>query len=176
MSGKLHQVHVEYAPAEDRLLLKFNTVNREELRFWLTRKFVKSFWDALQKLLGDTGGAGTFSDPVLRKAMVGLEQERAAPADRFRQPFAEKPSKFPLGEAPVLVIGFTYGQPQRIGGTGRIAFETESGHEVTLPADSTLLHSLSKMLLGINAKTGWDLALSPGYTVGETPGRPARVH
>ena len=83
MSGKLHQVHVEYAPAEDRLLLKFNTVNREELRFWLTRKFVKTFWDALQKLLGDTGGAGAFSDPVLRKAMVGLEQERAAPAERF---------------------------------------------------------------------------------------------
>ena len=51
MTGRLHQLHVEYAPAEDRILLKFNTVDRQELRFWLTRKFVKSFWDSLQTLL-----------------------------------------------------------------------------------------------------------------------------
>jgi len=176
MSGRLHQVHVEFAPAEDRILLKFNTVDRQELRFWLTRKFVKTFWDALQNLLGGTGRAKVQADPVLRKAMVGFEQERAAPPERFNQPFAEKPSAYPLGEEPVLVTGFSYVAPKRPGGTGRISFETASGHEVGLPADATLLHSLSKMLIGINAKTGWDLNLAPGYALGEEPVRPARVH
>lgn len=108
--------------------------------------------------------------------MVGLEQERAAPAERFRQPFAEKPSAFPLGESPVLVTGFTYVEPKRMGSTGRIVFETATGHQVTLPADSTLLHSLSKMLVGINGKTDWDLTLSPGYALGEQATRPSRIH
>ena len=176
MTGRLHQVHVEFAPAEDRILLKFNTVNREELRFWLTRKFVKSFWDALQKWLVDSGTAAAQRDPALKKAMVELDQERAAPAERFSHAFAVKPDSFPLGEAPLLVTGFSFSAPAHAGRVGRIAFETASGHEVALPADTTLLHSLSKMLLAINAKTGWDLALSPGYVLGETPARPARVH
>lgn len=176
MTGRLHQLHVEYAQAEDRILLKFNTMDRQELRFWLTRKFVKTFWDSLQALLESTGRAKAQSDPALRKAMVDFEQERAAPKERFAKPFAEHPAAFPLGEAPLLVTGFSYRPPKRSGGAGRIAFETESGHEVGLPADATLLHSLSKMLIGVNEKTGWDLKLQPGYALGEEPARPARVH
>ena len=85
MTGRLHQVHVEFAPAEDRILLKLNTMDREELRFWLTRKFVKTFWDTLQKLLAESGRAAAQPDPALKKAMVELDQERAAPAD-WRHP------------------------------------------------------------------------------------------
>lgn len=176
MTGRLHQLHVEYAPAEDRILLKFNTVDRQELRFWLTRKFVKSFWDQLQILLAGQGRASTQSDPELKKALVGFEQEQAAPEERFVQPFAENPAAFPLGESPLLVTGFSYKAPKRPGGRGRIAFETESGHEVGLPANAVLLHSLSKMLIDINPRTGWDLELRPGYALGEEPARPARVH
>lgn len=176
MTGRLHQVHVEYAPAEDRVLLKLNTVDRQELRFWLTRKFVKSFWDTLQKLLEGVGGAQMQSDPALRKAMVGLEQERAAPKERFGKPFVGEPTGFPLGEDPVLVTGFVYKASRRAGGTGRVAFETAGGHEIGMPADATLLHSLSKMLVGINERTGWDLVLEPGYALGERPEKPARMH
>jgi hypothetical protein len=176
MTGRLYQVHVEYEPAEDRLLLKFNTLDRQELRLWLTRKFVKSFWDALQNLLLTSGRAGAQSDPALQRAMVGFEQERAAPGDRFTKKFAEAAASFPLGKSPVLVTGFSYKAPQRAGAAGRIAFETASGHEVGLPADATLLHSLSKMLIGINDRTGWDLKLEAGYALGEEPARPARVH
>src|SRR5262249_4451922 len=92
MTGRLHQLHVEYAPADARILLKFNTVDRQELRCWLTRKFVKSFWDSLQTLLAGLGRAGTQSDPVLKKAMVGFEQECAAPRERFAKSFAEDPA------------------------------------------------------------------------------------
>lgn len=181
MAGRLHQLHVEYAPAEDRILLKFNTVDRQELRFWLTRKFVKTFWDQLQILLADVGRAGTQSDPAAKKAMVGFEQEKAAPSERFAQPFEDDPATFPLGDKPLLVTGFSYTPPKRSGsagrgGIGRIAFETESGHEVGLPANAVLLHSLSKMLIDINPRTGWDLKLTPGYSLGEEPARPARMH
>ena len=181
MTGRLHQVHVEYEPAEDRILLKFNTMDRQELRLWLTRKFVKSFWDSLQKLLENLGRAGAQSDPALKKAMVGFEQDGAVPRERFTKGFAGEASSFPLGQSPVLVTGFSYKAPKRAGGAGRaavgrISFETASGHEVGLPADATLLHSLSKMLIGINDRTGWDLKLEPGYALGEEPARPARMH
>lgn len=178
MTGRLHQLHVEYAPAEDRILLKFNTVDRQELRFWLTRKFVKTFWDQLQVLLAEVGRAGAQSDPAAKKAMVGFEQEKAAPNERFAQPFDEDPATFPLGDKPLLVTGFSYKAPKRAGAGagGRIAFETESGHEVGLPANAVLLHSLSKMLIDINPRTGWDLKLTPGYSLGEEPERPARMH
>lgn len=181
MTGRLHQLHVEYAPAEDRILLKFNTVDRQELRFWLTRKFVKTFWDQLQLLLASLGRAGAQSDPAAKKAMVGFEQAKAAPEERFAQPFEDDPAAFPLGDKPLLVTGFSYRAPKRPGGpgraaSGRISFETESGHEVGLPASPVLLHSLSKMLIDINPRTGWDLKLAPGYSLGEEPDRPARMH
>jgi hypothetical protein len=176
MTGRLHQLHVEYAAAEDRILLKFNTVDRQELRFWLTRKFVKSFWDQLQLLLASLGRAGAQSDPAAKKALVGFEQAKAAPEERFAQPFEDDPAAFPLGDKPLLVTGFSYKGPKRAGGPGRIAFETESGHEVGLPASPVLLHSLSKMLIDINSRTGWDLKLAPGYSLGEEPERPARMH
>lgn len=181
MTGRLQKVHVEYEPAEDRILLKFNTMDRQELRLWLTRKFVKSFWDALQRLLETMGRAGALSDPDLRKAMVGLDQERAAPTERFAKKFADEAASFPLGKQPVLVTGFSFKPAKRRAGgagavQGRIAFETASGHEVGLPADATLLHSLSKMLIGINERTGWDLRLEAGYALGEQPQRPGRMH
>jgi hypothetical protein len=215
MTGWLHQIHVDYVPAEDRALLKFNTMDRQELRFWLTRRFAKSFWDSLQQLLADTGRARAQPDPALRKAMVGFEQEEAAPAERFGKAFADAPAGFPLGEEPVLLTRFTYkpagksagrtaaagrpsdraGRPAGRAGSraagraegraeeraesrarGQIVFETASGHEIGLPADATLLHSLSRMLVAISKRTDWDLALEPGYALGETPGRSAPVH
>ena len=108
--------------------------------------------------------------------MVGLEQERAVPEARFAKEFAAEPEAFPLGETPVLVTGFSYRPAARAGGKGRISFETVTGHEVGLPADATLLHSLSKMLIGISPRTGWDLTLEAGYALGEEPAKPARVH
>jgi hypothetical protein len=181
MTGRLHQLHVEYAPAEDRVLLKFNTMDRQELRFWLTRRFVKTFWDQLQILLAGLGRAGIQSDPAAKKAMVGFEQEEAAPRERFAQAFEDEAAAYPLGDKPLLVTGFSYKAPKRAGGSGRaasgrIAFETESGHEVGLPANPVLLHSLSKMLIDIAPRTGWDLKLIPGYSLGEEPERPARMH
>jgi hypothetical protein len=175
MTGRLHQLHAEYAPAEDRILLKLTTVDEEELRFWLTRKLVKSFWDKLQAVLVSLGRAGAQSDPALRKAMVGFEQATAAPAERFTQPFADKPRSFPLGSEPLLVTGFSYKAPTRAGAAGQIALQTSTGHEIGLPADASLLHSLSKMLIGLNERIGWDLKLQAGYALGDQA-RPARMN
>ena len=47
---RLHQIRIDYHQEQDRLLLRISTDEGSELRFWLTRRFVKSMWPALMTL------------------------------------------------------------------------------------------------------------------------------
>jgi hypothetical protein len=176
MPARLHQLHVEYAPAEDRVLLKLNTTDRKELRLWLTRRVVKGFWDMLQQLLIATGSAARQSDPSMRKAIVAFEQATALHKDSFISPFAENAAEFPLGTAPVVLSGVSFAAPAKRGGLGRLDFRTVAGHEIGIPAAANVLHSFAKMLESVNEHTGWDLRLDVGYRIGESRTDRGRVH
>ncbi len=176
MTGRLHQFHVEYAPAEDRVLLKINTTDKRELRLWLTRRVVKGLWNTLQKLLERSGGAKAQSDPDLRKAQIGFDRERAMRGGSTKKPFDDDALEFPLGKTPVVLSGVGYKPSAAPGGLGRLDFRTVAGHEIGIPAAENILHSLATMLASVNGHTGWDLELETGYSVGEKPARPTRVH
>jgi hypothetical protein len=45
---RLHQIRIDYHQEQDRLLLRISTNEGSELRFWLTRRFVKGM--SAQKL------------------------------------------------------------------------------------------------------------------------------
>jgi hypothetical protein len=176
MSGQLHQINVEYSKAEDRVLLRLNTTDKKELRLWLTRRFVKRVWNALQELLEKTGLARSVADPALRRAMVGFDQEKATPQQNFAKAFEGDAAEYPLGAAPVLLTGLSYTPANGAEGLGKLVLRAASGHEIGMPAADVVLHSLTKMLAGVVAATDWDLKLDPGYPVGDPSAKPAQVH
>ena len=108
MANRLHQINMEYRAEEDRVMLKINTTDRKELRLALTRRFVRQFWDSLQKILAEQPvPASVPATAPERKAMVGFRAERAAPESSFREKF-EGGTEFPLGADPVLSFWLAY--------------------------------------------------------------------
>ena len=65
---RLHQIRIDYHQEQDRLLLRISTDDSSELRFWLTRRFVKGLWPVLMKMAEAVGEARVQHDPTIRKA------------------------------------------------------------------------------------------------------------
>ena len=50
-SMQIHQMSVTYLPEQDRILMRINTTEGEEMRMWLTRRLMVGLWPLLTKLL-----------------------------------------------------------------------------------------------------------------------------
>ena len=50
---KVHQLSVTYLREQDRLLVRINTSDAEELRLWFTRRLMLELWPMMHKVLTD---------------------------------------------------------------------------------------------------------------------------
>ncbi len=151
---RLHQIRIDYHPEHDRLLLRVNTDEGAELRFWLTRRFVKALWPALIKMAETVGDARAQPDPDVRKAMLEFEHEKAVRQADFATPYKE-PSKLPLGSEPLLVTRLRAQPDGR--GNAILAMHPARGQGMDLAMDAMLLHSFTRLIQGAVAKTDWDI-------------------
>ena len=175
MGAKLRQVLVGFSPEEDRLLLRFATTERTEIRLHLTRRFVRLFWDAAVKALESHPEVKAQAAPEARKALMSFQHEEAVRSGKFIKKLEDEERTLPLGEEPLLVTGARC-SPMGDGHT-RIAFGTREGKTVTANFDRNLLHTFCHLLIGATEKAGWDLGLSLGEEAAPAePTAPSRVH
>jgi len=153
---RLHQIRIDYHPAHDRLLLRVNTDDRAELRFWLTRRFVKGLWPALVKVAESVGAAQSQPDPTVRKAVLAFEHEKAVRQADFATPY-EAPTNLPLGSEPLLVTRLRAHPDGR--GNALIAMHPAQGRGMDLAMDAMLLHSFTRLLQDAVGRTDWDVRL-----------------
>jgi len=153
---RLHQIRIDYHPEHDRLLLRVNTDEGAELRFWLTRRFVKGLWPLLLKMAETVGDARAQPDPNVRKAMFEFEHEKAVQQADFATPY-KAPSNLPLGPEPLLVTRLR-AQPDG-SGNAVLAMHPAQGQGMDLAMDAMLLHSFTCLIQGAVAKTDWDVRL-----------------
>lgn len=151
---RLHQIRIDYHQEQDRLLLRVSTDDRSELRFWLTRRFVKGLWPALLKMAEAIGDARAQPDPEVRKAMVEFEHEKAVQQADFATPY-QAASHLPLGAEPLLLTRLRARQDGR--GSAVLSMHPTQGQGMDLAMDSMLLHSLTRLVQGAVAKTDWDM-------------------
>jgi len=151
---RLHQIRIDYQPEHDRLLLRVNTDEGAELRFWLTRRFVKGLWPVLLKAAETVGEARAQSDPNVRKAMLEFEHEKALQQADFATPY-KAASNLPLGAEPLLLTRLR-AQPD---GRGNVVFAMHpaQGQGMDLAMDTMLLHSFTRLIQGAVATTDWDI-------------------
>ncbi|MBF0212420.1 MAG: hypothetical protein HQM00_02515 [Magnetococcales bacterium] len=170
--GKVHQLQASYAPAEDRLLLRINTTDQMEFRFWLTRRFVQRLWPALRQTLESQPDLA-LTDQTTRAALLDFMHENATAAADFKAPFVETPhAVLPLGQQPILAV---HARIVAIPGQDQLRMlhlhpAQGLGIEVTL--DLQLLHAFCKLLADAVANADWQMALSLAST---TPENGARV-
>jgi len=161
---KLHQIRIDYEVEQDRLLMQLSTSDGQEVRLWLTRRFVKLLWPLMVKLAEEASPRiRTQADPEARKALLGMEHEEAMARADFSKPYDDSERAMPLGAEPLLLarIRTAYdsnGQPV-------VALHPSEGQGVTLTLDSVLVHSLCRLLQAAVAKSDWDMELKLPGTV-----------
>jgi hypothetical protein len=107
---QIHQMSVTYLPEQDRILMRINTTEGEEMRMWLTRRLMVGLWPLLSKLLTEhllklesAGASLAGANPELKKMLADFRKEEFLQHADFDTPYQEGPAQHPLGEEPLLV-------------------------------------------------------------------------
>jgi hypothetical protein len=155
---KLQQLKVDYGAEQDRLLMLISTDDGQEVRLWLTRRYVKLLWPLLVKLAEEASPRiRTQASPEARKALLGIEHEQAVNKADFTKAYEKKSRSTPLGEDPLLLGRIQTGHDRK--GRPVLALHPAVGQGITLTLDSVLLHSLCRLLQAAVKKSGWDIEL-----------------
>jgi hypothetical protein len=117
---KLDQLSARYHPTQDRILLRMNTADGDELRLWLTRRLCLNLWPKLKTIVADrialeegardpSRAAAATADGQTRQMLADFHRQKTLEKADFKTPFRSDPRQLPLGSEPLLVseVGFT---------------------------------------------------------------------
>lgn len=150
----IQQLQMSYSAEEDRVLLRINTTDQEEFRFWLTRRYCQLIIQALNAHRSADPDVSAQATPVARQAVEEFKQEAAISQGNFDQAFQEA-SSFPFGEAPALAQKLKYKVDS---GLLALTIEPGSGNGITIKLDSKLNYNVAKLLQGAISAGEWPLA------------------
>ncbi len=158
---KLHQLKIDFNAEHDRLLMLVSTDDGAEVRMWLTRRFVKLLWPLLVKLAEESPRIKVQPSAEARKALLGIEHQKAVQKADFSKPFQQEARSTPLGTEPLLLARIQTGNDPR--GLPVVSLHPTSGQGITLTLDEVLLHSVCRLLQAAITKSDWDIELKlPG--------------
>lgn len=154
----IHQIQFAYQEQQDRVLMRVSTMEGEEFRFWLTRRFVKQLWGMLVRMLESDQAVRQQSDEGTRRTVLEIQHEGFARQGDFSREFEDAPRQLPLGEAPVMLASAKGAK----GGDGIqvISLLPSHGPGIDLTLDTKLLHIFSKLLQDAVARADWDIKLA----------------
>lgn len=155
---RIQQLQVAADPIQDRLLLRISTPSQEEVRVFLTRRFLRELWPHLAgMLLGHLGAR-----------QIQLETQEAADGDAAPSD-ADGKSSFPLGSTPLLAAE---AKLEAAGdGLCRLMLKEFKERSFTMTLNADLLQALCSMLRASCEQSNWDLPLD--YDVPARPTAPA---
>lgn len=169
--ARIERMHMEYVAAEDRIRLRVRTGDPAEIRCWLTRRFTRQLWQALEQAMADDPDLTSATSVEERSTRLARKHSLAnaatppTPGTATDAARGTEPAELPLGETPILLTRL---RMQR----------TERGHKLSLlPADDdaqglhidmdeTLLHRVTALLARAVSRTDWDLAIEPPSLLG----------
>ena len=147
MTDKLHQMNITYVPKEDRLLLRISTLQGDEFRIWLTRRYTGLLFNVLNKHMERSGGVPTVA--------ASDETRKLFQAGAMEKKYEEGDKTFPLGEQGILAFGINTGQTQD--GTLELEMVPENGQGVTINLNDSLMYMFSNLLNQGIDQAGWKL-------------------
>jgi hypothetical protein len=159
----LERITVEFHAEEDRLMVRVYFDGKAEIQFWLTRRLVRRIWPVLLQMAQAKPDIQLQPNPEVRKALLGMQHEKALQAVKFSKATQEPEREHPLGNAPMLVSKVRARRNDR--GQTVLSLQPQQGNGVDLALGDTLLHGLMKLIQDTTVKAEWDLALLvPAFT------------
>lgn len=173
---KINQVNFSYSQLEDRLLFRFNTLDKAEFRMWLTRAMSVRLRDQLHQvvkvdLLREKPGLVA----VDMDAMVKFRREVVLAKADYVQSFSAEAEVFPLGVQPILVtdIAMDFSKPVSV-----VTFRLAAGQEASLSLNHDMGLAISKLLFDVMDGLDWGIEMTkelPMKSVGN-PGEKMMLH
>jgi hypothetical protein len=161
---QLHQINIQYDMAQDRLLLRVSTRDRQEYRLWLTRRFTALWWPALFEVLGHNEAVRQQSDPEAQKAVLEFQHQTALQGTDFRQRFDAE--ELAQGMAPLLVQKV---QMRRDGAEHYLlVFSPQDGPGLEVRLPERIMHALAKLLSEGVKQADWGI-VAPAAAQPELP-------
>lgn len=157
----IHQLSVSHDERQDRLLLRLNTQDGQEFRFWLTRRMANRLLPALDQSVArleatQPGIAAT--DTASQQMLTEFKRDAFLKTADFSTPYAAAPRALPLGDAPLLVTDAQLSlQPT---GALQIIFQNKTGEtnqSCHLNLQAPLVHGMVHLIRQSMAKADWGL-------------------
>ena len=155
---KVNQVNFSYSPLEDRLLFRFNTLNKSEFRMWLTRAMSIKLLGQLHQLLKanlmrEQPGLGA----IAMRAIGEFRREAILSQADYVQSFSSDVEIFPLGPQPVLVtdINLDFSKPIFV-----VTFQLATAQLVCMPIDHNFGAAISKLLSDVLDGLDWGTGMA----------------
>ena len=166
----IDQLTASYNHNEDRVLFKFNTKLSEEYAFWLSRKVVKEIMNVIPRHTQE--GLAVFqkirNERVTKPADANKATEqrkmfqKEATSDLSRsKPEVEKKKEtfkpgetFPLGNAPILVVGFKRKEKDD---NLVLDFSLIDGRNVSWRISNALFLKLHSLLEAVLVEANWEI-------------------
>lgn len=102
----IHQLSVHHDERQDRLLLRLNTQDQQEFRFWLTRRMTLRLMPAIEqsavRLEAAQPGVAAVNAPA-QHLLTELKRDAFLKKADFATPFDNHATQWPLGAEPLLI-------------------------------------------------------------------------
>lgn len=163
---KINQVNFSYSQLEDRLLFRFNTLDKTEFRMWLTRAMSVRLLGQLHQvvridLLRERPGLVALD----MDAVVKFRREAALVKADYVQSFSSEAVIFPLGQQPILVTDVVMDSSKLV---SVVTFQLAVGQGVSLSLNHDLGLAISKLLADVIDGLDWAVGMTKELPVMDT--------
>lgn len=100
---QIKQLQVAYAPEHDRILMRINSTEDQEVRVWLTRRMVRMLIPSMDEMMQKLLTSDRPLSDAARKALLEMSREASLSSANFKNAFQDKNTTTPLGADPLLV-------------------------------------------------------------------------
>jgi len=157
----IHQLSVSHDERQDRLLLRLNTQDGQEFRFWLTRRMASRLLPAMDQSvvrLEATQPGMAATDAASQHMLAEFKRDAFLKTADFSTPYTAAPRLLPLGDEPLLVTDAQLSlQPH---GALQIIFQKKTGEasqSCQLHLQAPLVHGMIHLMRQSIAQADWGL-------------------
>ena len=157
MPGSISQLQMLYVPEEDRILFRVNTSERQQFRFWLTRRYSLLLIKVLKEHQASDPDVSMQESREARQAVQSFKQEQAMTSANFDEAFSEDANELPQGEEIPVAFKLSYNAS---GGSLTVTIEPREGQGISMAIDRNINVSLTALLMNAAGQGDWKLTAS----------------
>lgn len=134
----IHQLSVLFDERQDRLLMRVNTQDAQEIRMWLTRRIALKLAAPLEMAIAkmeSRNASVSLADAQAQSMLVELKHDDFLQKADLKTPFSNERKSLPLGAEPLIVTEITINIQSKSG--VQMVFQ-DGGDPQTTPRNCTL--------------------------------------